>query len=258
MTRFVPVSNRRHAVLTWNRPGNYTFASDRALVPIVGTELAPAATNMPLAFVKDAAIIHLVGLLSGNSGENLFVGPSGRWATGTYIPALFRTYPFRLLRESAEKMTLCVDEESGLLPESGGEERFFSDTGELSAAVSEILKTLETLERSRAATTSAVAELDAAGLLVPWEVQFVEGRPKSPGGVYKIDEARLRDLDDDIFLRLRKTGGLSLAYAQLISLSRLEVLKRLAEHRKRQAPARESATLASILAQGPEPTLRFD
>ena len=258
MTKFVPISRQRHGTLKWNRPTNYAFSSDRALVTIVGTELAPAATSMPLAFIRDAMGIHLVGLLSGQSGGNLFVGSTGRWAAGTYIPAQYRTYPFRLLRESAERMALCVDEESGLIPESGGEERFFSDTGELAAAVSEILKALETLERSRAATTSAVAALDAAGLLVPWEAQIVEGEPKSPGGLYKIDEAKLRNLDDEAFLRLRKTGGLSIAYAQLISLSRLDTLKLLAEHRKKHAPVRESATLASILAQSPETTLRFD
>jgi hypothetical protein len=258
VTKFVPISRQRHGTLKWNRPTNYAFSSDRALVTIVGTELAPAATSMPLAFIRDARGIHLVALLSGPSVGNLFVGPSGQWAAGTYIPAQYRTYPFRLLRESGERIALCVDEESGLIPEDGGEERFFSDTGELAAAVSEILKVLETLERSRAATTSAVAALDAAGLVVPWEVQPVDGETKSAGGLYKIDEGRLRNLDDEAFLRLRKTGGLSIAHAQLISLSRLETLKILAEHRKKHAPVRENSTLASILAQGSEATLRFD
>lgn len=261
MARYVALSRQRHAGLSWNRPTDYGFAADRPFVGIVGPELAPAATNMPLAFIKDGEALHLVGLLSWNGGSNLFVGADGGWLAGTYIPAMFRTHPFRLLRETDEKLTLCVDEESGLVLERGGKELFFEDEGQPSKAVSDVLRILEIMEKSRSASSKAVSSLDAAGVIVPWEATHSEreGRP-TPSILFRIDEARLRSLDDDKFLELRKAGALSIAYAQLISLSRLDVLARLSEYRdgKKNPRVLPSSTLGNILAQSSDETLRFD
>lgn len=261
MARYVALSRQRHASLTWNRPADYGFAAESPFVGIVGPELAPAATNMPLAFIRDGELLHLVGLLSWNGGRNLFVGADGTWLAGTYIPVQFRTHPFRLLRGNEEKLTLCVDEESGLVLERGGKESFFDDKGQPSKAVSDVLRILEMVETSRSAASRAISILDTAGIIVPWEAtpSEKEGVPR-PGILFRIDEARLRSLDDEKFLELRKAGGLSIAYAHLISLSRLDVLARLSEYRSSQKNpgVLPGSTLGNILARSSDETLRFD
>ncbi|MGD1213214.1 MAG: SapC family protein [Candidatus Acidiferrales bacterium] len=70
----------------------------------------------------------------------MFVGPDGRWL-GSYVPAWYRGYPFRLLQqEGADEMVLCIDESGKLIVDSKdpGEE-FFAADGSPSPAVKPIL-----------------------------------------------------------------------------------------------------------------------
>ena len=49
------------------------------------------------------------------------------------------------------------------------------------------------------------------------------------GGLYRISEAKLKDLSGDAFIQLRDTGGLKVMYGQLYSLIQVARLKKLAE-----------------------------
>ena len=70
---------------------------------------------MPIAFVEQAGRFVPMAVMGLTPEHNLFVGPEGQWLGG-YLPAAMRSYPFRLLRsEGSEQMTLCVDEDSGLV-----------------------------------------------------------------------------------------------------------------------------------------------
>ena len=112
------VSKERHALKKWQRANGYSFAARQAVVPIVAAEMASASHAMPLAFVQDNDRFSLVGLLSVAPGTNLFVGPSGQWL-GSYVPAAFRSYPFRMVRaEGSDGLMLAVDETSGVVVEN--------------------------------------------------------------------------------------------------------------------------------------------
>lgn len=239
MTKFVPLSRQQHGDKSWQRPQTYSFAAHETVVPIVGLELAMAATNMPLGFVKLGKEFQLVALLSCRPEHNLFTGPDGRWL-GTYIPAMLRTYPFRMARqEGSDRMVLCVDEESGLVGDVG-EEILFDEGGEPSKSVKDTLKFVEQLEKSRLSTDIAVKALTDAKLIVPWEIKVKQGEQDVPvSGVFKVDEAKLNALPDVTILALRKANALPIAYAQIISMARLEVLGRLAEHYEKLAKSGE-------------------
>lgn len=242
MPRFVPLSRKSHAGKTWIRPQTYGFASRQPIVPVVGLELTTAAVNMPLGFVRQGDDYHLSGLLSFQSDSNLFVGPDGRWV-GAYTPAVLRSHPFRLMRqEGSENMVLCVDEASDLVRDDTDGESFFQEDGKPSGPVSQIADFLQQFEASRLATDLAVKALAQAGVITPWEIKVRTGDRELPlAGFFRIDETKLNALDDQAYLGLRKAGGIGLAYSQIISMSRLEVLGRLAEHHEKVAQARQQA-----------------
>lgn len=248
MAKFIPLQKAEHADKAWVRPLNYDFAAKEAVIPVVAMEAAVAAVNMPLAFVRQEKLTALVAITGPAVGENVFVAKDGRWL-GAYIPAVLRSYPFRLARiEGREEMALCV--EQGSLATSG--EPFYDDAGNLAPLVKNSATMLEIHEKSRQQTMFAAAALNDAGVLTPWPVKFKsskDGGEITLKGVLKIDEQALGALDEDAFIKLRKVGALPLAYAQLISMSRLSTLGRMAEMRDRlaAAPAQKS----------PQPSLDF-
>lgn len=235
MAKFVPLRKDDHANRAWVRPANYAFAAKDAAVPIVGIEAAAAAVNMPLAFVKQQNLTVLVAITGPTAGENFFVARDGRWL-GAYIPAVLRAYPFRLVRvEGRNDMALCIEE--GSLASTG--EPIYDDEGNLTQLVKNSVTMLEIHERSAQQTMMAAAALAEAGVLVPWPIKFKSGKDQEATmkGVLKVDEQALAKLDDAAFLKLRKVGALPLAYAQLISMTRLPTLSRMAEMREKLAAA---------------------
>ncbi|MDR3661204.1 MAG: SapC family protein [Mycobacterium sp.] len=234
--RFTPVGRERHADWSWRSITGFSYAAATALVPLVGAELAKVALAMPFGFNQrpDGRFV-LVGILSLTPGRNLFVAPDGRWL-GDYVPAAIRSHPFRLLREEGtEALILCVDEQSGLVGEGGGKgQAFFDGQGNLAPPTKAVLDFLGQIERNRAATEAAVSELAAAGVICPWPIKLKSGEVVD--GLHRIDERAVNALQDDAFLRLRKSSALPIAYAQLLSMGKIQVLERLAELQSQLAP----------------------
>ncbi len=216
MPRFAVVSRERHGQKKWQRFNGYAFAAADALIPIVGAELPRAAVSLPLAFSEQSGRHTLVAVLSLIPGRNMFVGPGGRWL-GSYVPAWLRLYPFRMLaQQDTKELVLCVDEESGLVVErnAAGEE-FFDAEGKLSPALKIVFDALTVVERSRSVVDLAVAALVQAGVIRPWQIKVKSAQgEQTVSGLQHIDEAALRALPDDVFLKLRATSALPIAYAQ--------------------------------------------
>ncbi|MDZ7664878.1 MAG: SapC family protein [Desulfotignum sp.] len=192
MTDLAAVNPKRHAGRSWRRYTSYDFAAKDCIAPLTVAEIASAAKNLPLAFVRQGDNFLLVAVLSLTPGTNLFVGSDGRWLGG-YIPSVFRGYPFRLARGGKKnELLLCVDEDSGLVSKDrAGGEVFYDNDGKISGPVTEILNFLTQVEKSRTATAVAVAALADANLLVDWPLKIkVEERDQPVTGLYRVDEAR--------------------------------------------------------------------
>jgi hypothetical protein len=232
------VTRERYAGKKWRRSSGYGFAATNALVPIVGAELARAALALPLAFLQEAGRFVLVAVLSLTPGRNMLVGPDGRWL-GSYIPACFRSYPFRLFPiQETGRPVLCIEADGGAAEAETTGEDFFDQEGNLSPILKKTFEFLSEYERNRQATELAVSTLAEARLIQPWPIKIkAEKNEREIAGLHCIDEAALKALPDDAFLKLRKNSALPIVYAQLLSAAHIGIFEQLARNELRPKPA---------------------
>ena len=212
-----PLSSTKHAGKNFHPAKNYQHAKTRTTVPLVISELPRAVPAFPICFTYSRDKYILSALMSLKPEQNLFVTQEGKWRT-SYIPAYLRAHPFYLAESSEGKQVVCVDENSGLISDSGGEP-MFSD-GKPTPKMQQIIDFLEKIARDRAVTDRACSVLNELGMIEPWE---------GYGGLYRVSEAKLKDLSGEAFVQLRDTGGLKVMYGQLYSLTQMARLKKLAE-----------------------------
>lgn len=244
MTTITPVTHSRHAAMRWRRSGSYAFAADRAVVPLVGAELAKAALAFPIALIEQGEAFVPAAVLGLEPSRNLFVAGDGRWLGG-YVPSALRAYPFALGRTEDGQQLLCINEASGLITGGPEGERFFEDDGTPSEAVRQVLDFLTRIEQNRSVTAAGCATLQAKNLIEPWPVTLkIDRGERRIEGLFRVSEAALNALDDEAFLSVRKTGALPLAYAQLLSMQQLRVLGELAAAR---APRTQQVQLGQDL-----------
>jgi SapC len=230
--QYTAVTRERHTGKKWQRSRGYGFAANDALAPVVSAELARAARALPLAFLHKAGRLVLVAVLSLTPSRNMLVGPDGRWL-GHYIPACFRSYPFRLFpAKETGRLVLCIEEDGGVGTDG---EDFFDQEGNLSPILKKVFDFLSEYERSRQATDVAVSALAEAGVVRPWPIQIEAGN--NIAGLHRIDEAALNALSDDAFVKLRKSFALPIAYAQMLSAPHINVLEQLSRSELRPKPA---------------------
>ena len=156
-------------------------------------------------------------------------------------------------------MTLCVDEDSGLVVDSNGTgEEFFTGDGKPSKSVSAHIEFLRQIEGSRVATELAMASLAEAGLIESWPLELeVDGKKTAINGLLRVNEQALNRLDDEAFLKLRKTSALNLAYAQIMSMGQVTRFHQLMQLRQQlaQIPNIKTDELFKI---APDDSIRFD
>ena len=235
MVQLVPVDREKHAGKKWRRPNGYGFAAKDNVAPLSGSEITSAALAMPLAFVEQAGRFVLVGVV-GMGQENFFVGPDDRWLGG-YVPAALRSYPFALGRlEGTEQLILCIDQDSGLIvdEDAEGAEPFFDSDGKQAAILGTATQVLVESEQARMVTDLAIAALADAGVIKPWPLSLSIGTQQMAiKGLFRIDEGVLNALNDETFLKLRKTSALIIAYGQLFSTGQVNMLARAGSIRQR-------------------------
>jgi hypothetical protein len=237
MPNIAPISRERHADKGWKRFDSYTFAARTALAPLVAAELPKAAMSLPIAFVQQNERYVPVAVLGIEPTTNLFVAPDGRWL-GAYIPSALRGHPFILARAEGDNRVLCMDEDSGLLTEAGQGEPFFTELGEPTEGLKQVLDFLQQVERNREQTALVGDALAQLELIQPWPIQLKAGESERQiQGLFRIDEATLNQLSDAHFLELRRAGALPMVYCQLLAMQHIGLLGRLADLRANTSPA---------------------
>jgi hypothetical protein len=257
------ITKERHAGKRWRKPKGYQYAVANTLAPICPSELALACSAMPLAFVKEGDSYHLVAVLSPVPGKNMFVAPNGSWL-GTYIPAVIRGYPFRLARNAqTNDFALAIDESVGITAAEEPEtEPFFKPDGTPAATTQMIIDMLTQIQAQLASADRVVALVSELGLLQPWHLKVqTEQGDQEMTGLYRLDEAAMNGLSDNEFLRLKSAGALSLAYAQLLSMSQTAMFSRLAQLHAQFAPPRANPlpdNLDKLFGLAADDMLKFD
>ena len=254
MSTYHAVSRERHASKHWNRYTNYRFAAADSVVPLVAAELPRAVMSLPIALIAQGDGYVPAAVLGLQPGNNVFVTPDWRWA-GQYIPAPFRSYPFRLLRSEDEQQVLCIDEDSGLMTDGASGEAFFADDGQPAQAVLDILNFLTQIERSRVATAVACAALQKHDLVRPWAINLkTDAGEQRVEGLFQIDETALNQLSKEALHEVSQAGALPIAYCQLLSMQHLPLVGQLIEA---QTKASAQALSLQHLAPGGDLDLEF-
>jgi hypothetical protein len=254
MANYQAISIERHSNRCWQRYSSYAFAAADAVVHLAVTELPRAAMSLPIAFIEQGGSFIPVAVLGLHPGKNLFVMPDGRWVGG-YIPDAFRAYPFRMAKMEDGKEVLCIDEDSGLVTDGHAGERFFTEDGQPTQAVLEVLNFRNQIEQNRLATAVACAVLQKHNLFCAWPITLkTASGEQQVTGLFQIDEAALNTLTGEALLEVRQGGALLLAYCQLLSMQHLSLLGQLVEA---HAKAAAQAQAAQHIVQGGEIDLEF-
>ena len=247
------VTHTDFAHLRWKPFDHYRFAAGEAIVPLVAQELPNACHSLPIAFIRQQGHFIPAAVQGLQPGHNLLVGPDGRWL-GPYIPAAYRGYPFALAQADNDQLVLCVETDSELIGEQH-EQPFFTDTGEPTQRVKDVLNFLQQVHQNRQRTQRLCAALEAEQLITAWSLRLQsDAGEQSVEGLYRIDEDRFNTLDSDALTRLHQAGALPLIDCQRLSMQHIQTLGTLAEHHAKAQPALD----AGAFFGAEEESLSFD
>jgi hypothetical protein len=225
-----PIDETAHADMGFAPSSNYLHSRTHDRVPLLIAEVPTALMVYPLAFAPDEGQLRLVAVLGLRAGKNLCLGEGGRWRMG-YVPSALRAFPFAALLGGNGKMQVGFDHDSGLWRDSPdparGERRFFDLDGQPGNSLQKIAVFLQHCASNQAITDTAVTELERAGLLVPWRFAEALSGDTPSEGLLRVDQKTLNALAPDRLARLRDANALSLAYAQIFSVARLQILSGL-------------------------------
>jgi hypothetical protein len=261
MTNYVVLSLTDHVTAHWLPRSGYSFAKEQQVTPVLLAELGKLLPQYAMGFLKTEDNFQAVALTGLGDGRNVYLGADGLWLSA-YVPATLRGYPFALMDRGNGEKVLCI-EETHLLenqkPEHLNGLSLFDEKTELTAAAAELLNLLNQCEHNRALTDTACQKLADAGLMEPWVIQLNRGEENVPteiGGVYRINEELLNTLDAQVFADLREGGALSLAYAQLFSMSQIQQLNLRDKYQDQQIKSAPPNEMSGMLEDGG--VLNFD
>lgn len=216
-TNPVPVTAGRHNSLRLLPAYSFGYARDVASLPLAAVEFQTASRCYPIVFTPQPPYSPVCILGIKESG-NLFLDQAGQWRPSAYVPAYIRRFPFLLMADPASgRMVLGVEESSGRLSEDRGDRLF--ENRQPSPFLNEALAFCADFNRQWDDSLAMVRAFHDAGLLVEddSEVELSETQSLKLGGFLIVDEDRLADVDEGIFLAWREKGWLAPLYAHLAS-----------------------------------------
>lgn len=214
-----PLDAQAHKDLALKEIGHLKFTSEVNAVPVNLVEMPQICHHYPIAFSPDANATP-VAILGLRDKENLFLDDDGQWLAGAYVPAYIRRYPFIFSElPNTDQLTLCVDFVEGETVEENGERRFFDVDGNASEISKNALEFCKSYHGAAQRTVEFSKALLDAGLLIDRQAQLSVGEDVRINftGFKIIDESKLAELDDSVFIEWRKQGWLPYLYAHLFS-----------------------------------------
>lgn len=245
MADIFPISIERHGSRVWSKPGNYGWARQDQVVPVVLQEATYLLMTLPLAFLQNEGKFQFFALMGLRPGENLWVGEDGR-SLLSRVPVVMQLYPFRLLRDTRGQAVLGINE-AGLLPPGTTEgQPLFDKQDKPVAQLATILEQLGQREQDWENACKAASVLDQHGLIEPWDLQIQgEGGVSRVEGLFRVNEKKMNELPAEALLILRNTGALLMAYCQLLSMQHIQQLARMAEAQAKVRLRAEQAQTAA-------------
>lgn len=247
MRRPETISHPLHAELTL-RQGNFEFAAQTQLIPILFSEIPAAAATHPIVVVTDPApgLAVLVGL---EPGSNLVVR-EGRWLRECYVPMIARLYPFAPAAVLGESGTipLLADLAADHLSVGGEGQRLFNDDRP-GPALTQQLKGAHMILRDMAATRDFARALIERGIAAD-PTPAPRGAPSLMPrctGVLQLDARALGGLPDASVIEWHRRGWSAAVVLMLHAERHAMVLAALQRSDLARVPADESGFAPSAI-----------
>ena len=222
----VPINKDRHAKAKVKQSNDFSFAKDFHLAYVTVHEFVRASGQYPIVFLEDQQNggFKTIALLGMEVGHNAFVSEDGKW-DAKYIPAIIRRYPFALAPTAdGDRYVVCVDEGSDYVNEEEGT-ALFNAEGAPEPVVENVKRYLAELHQMDQFTAEFTNFLQSHNLLTPLSMRVnLNEQPRNITGCYVVNEDRLNNLGDEMFLDIRKKKYLPAIYAHLMSLAQFEAL----------------------------------
>lgn len=197
-------------------------------VQITCAEIAAAACDFPLAFLKDdqSGQFRLVALLGLDGKRNLYVSEQGWHAT--HLPASIARQPFAWSQAEDGTLTLALDPDHPRAQDPEGLP-LYAAPGQESAFLRERRDALAAMLDNAHVTQAFTAALVENALIRPFliELTFADKRQERIEGLYTISAAGLAALPDDAALSLYRRGYLGHAWGILQSAGQFNRLHQL-------------------------------
>lgn len=228
----IPLDAKEHVDLGLRKNFGLRFTKNVNAVPINMIEMPQICHFYPIGFSPDPAAtpVAIIGL---RDNENLFLDSTNQWEPNTYIPAYIRRYPF-IFSEApgTDQLALCIDVDKDII-ESKGDQLFFDKDGKPSQLSQNALEFCKSYHAAAQQTLQFSKALNDSGILVERqaEINIGDGKKINFAGFRIIDEQKLANLDNEIFLDWRKKGWIPFLYAHLFSGAQWQRLTQLLNKR---------------------------
>lgn len=216
-----PLDRIAHKDLTIDRRAGFGFARGQIAVPITLSEFAAAARDYPIVFAGTP--LQPFALLGLREGHNLLINETGQWRKGRYVPAHLRRYPFVFMEASNNQFLLCIDEVAEHFTATAKQDpQALFEGDQPTPLVNDAMQFLAAFQSEFVTTREVTAAIEKHQILITRqaEVELAAGAGRySLGGFSIIDEQKLNELPDAVFLDWRKRGWLAPIYFHLQSLA---------------------------------------
>ncbi len=200
------------------------------VLPVTIYEFAQAGSDCPVLFIRNAnngqfQSVQLMGL----APDNNLMCRGGRWR-GNYIPGILQLDPLRLVETApgSEQLAVAIEPDSPLVSETEGE-RLFGDDGKPTEFLERRREMLSRYYEHGQITRAFIERIVGLDLLQQRELSVnLQGSETRLGGLFLVDEQKLRELPDKELLEFARNGFLQAIHCHLMSQHQLRNLARLA------------------------------
>jgi hypothetical protein len=225
MTTIVPLSKTTHADLKLGPWENLNEYRNQYLLPIYGLEISVLARRYPIVISRlnnDQPYGLSILCSLGENSSNGWITPDGKWL-GPHVPACIQQQPFNMFLSKDGEKLMYIDTDSPLL---GTEGRSLIEDGEPTEFLIEMTKYLDRLFENGKMTQAILDLLSDLDLIVPLKINIkgADGAISSLPGIFRIDEVKLNETDDETWLNLKNHDAISLIYGHLLSLGNIAKL----------------------------------
>lgn len=226
------LSRDAHGSLGINRIEHpYKFARDARVLPLTLPEMATAQMHYPIIFTDPDNPLPLAAV-GANADNNLFVDDDGRWASGVYVPAYARCYPFSLAAAGTGDQFAAVIDRAAEMISDNPEQPFF-DGDNVTPQTQAMIDFCGRYDAERRRTLEFGRKLAELGLLAGHKAARTShaGEQETIANYIAVDRGKLRELGAEIIEELMQNEYLECIYAHLFSL---ENWSRLIERRNKK------------------------